>query len=91
MRDNTEMRTAMQGTKKSNNALKAMLISPVIVAGFVLTGVFLGFYFGNSSPFGGTLLALILSTVGLFASIPVVFKVVTWLIKKENTSVQTEG
>jgi lipopolysaccharide export LptBFGC system permease protein LptF len=81
----------MQPRKKANNALKAMLISPIIVVGFVLTGMFLGFYFGSSSTLGGTLLAIILSTVGLFASIPVIFKLVTWLVKQENKSDSVKG
>jgi hypothetical protein len=70
--------------KKRDYTFRILMLAPVIVAAFVLTGVFAGFYFGQALGVSNFIAALLLSMIGFFASLPVVWMFVTWMIKKES-------
>ena len=69
--------------KRSQNTLMILAITPIIVAAFVLGGLFLGLYLSALLGIPKFILPLVLSTGGLFVSLPVVVKFVDWMIKKE--------
>jgi hypothetical protein len=69
--------------EKSKNTIKILAITPIIVAAFVFGGLYLGFYLASLLEISKVIMGLTLSTVGLFASLPVVVKFVGWMIKKE--------
>jgi Zn-dependent protease with chaperone function len=71
--------------QRSKNTLTILAITPLIVAAFVLGGLFLGLYLSDIFGIPRFILALVLSTGGLFASLPVVVKFVDWMIRKETT------
>ena len=72
------------GSRRNKNTVKILAMTPIIVAAFVLGGVFVGFYLGDALRFSKLVLAVALSTAGLFASLPVVVKFVGWMVKKET-------
>jgi hypothetical protein len=61
-----------------------LAITPIIVAAFVLGGLFLGLYLSTLLGIPKFILALMLSTGGLFGSLPVVVKFVGWMIRRES-------
>ncbi len=69
--------------RRAKNTTLILAVTPVIVAAFVLTGLFLGFYIATILGISKFILALVLSTVGLFASLPVVVKFVGWMVSRE--------
>jgi hypothetical protein len=69
--------------KRSENTIMILAITPIIVAAFVLGGLFIGFYVADLLGIPKFILALVLSTGGLFASLPVVVKFVGWMMRKE--------
>jgi hypothetical protein len=77
--------------QRSNNTLTILAITPLIVAAFVLGGLFLGLYLSDLFGIPRFILALVLSTGGLFTSLPVVVKFVGWMIRKETTKQNSDG
>jgi len=59
------------------------LISPLIVAALVLFGVGLGFYLARLTNIPPVILAVTFSTVGLFASLPIIVKMIDRMIANE--------
>jgi len=72
--------------KRAKNTLLILTVTPVIVAAFVLTGLFLGFYIATVLGLSKLIIAVVLSTGGLLASLPVVVKFVTWMVNRESRS-----
>ena len=70
--------------QRSKNTVTILAITPLIVAAFVLGGLFVGLYLADLLGIPRFILALVLSTGGLFVSLPVVVKFVGWMIRKEN-------
>jgi hypothetical protein len=61
-----------------------MIISPIIVTAFVLTGVFLGFYLSDLTGLSKGILALILATGGLFVSLPIIVKMTVRMVAEDE-------
>jgi len=76
--------------KRAKNTILILAVTPVIVAAFVLTGLFAGFYIATILGIPKFIVALILSTAGLFASLPVVVKFVGWMVKRESSGPNPE-
>ena len=86
------MRNAMSDpVKRGQNTIMILAITPIIVAAFVLGGLFLGLYLSALLGIPKFILALVLSTGGLFGSIPVVVKFVGWMIRKEVKNKDSDG
>ena len=75
--------------QRSNNTITILAITPLIVAAFVLGGLFLGLYLSDLFGIPRFIFALVLSTGGLFVSLPVVVKFVGWMIRKEEKNATT--
>ncbi|HXW36433.1 MAG TPA: hypothetical protein VEJ36_00805 [Nitrososphaerales archaeon] len=56
--------------------LLVLLITPIVIAPFVLLGVYLGFYLGGATGVSKAILAIALSTVGFLVSVVILVKVV---------------
>ncbi len=70
--------------ERGKNTVMILLLTPVIVAAFVLGGLFLGFYLAALLGISKLIMGVVLSTAGLFGSLPVVIKFVGWRIGKET-------
>lgn len=73
------------GPKKSNPVGLVMLLTPLIVAPFVLGGVYLGFYLGDIWGYSKSILAIIFSTAGFLASVAIVSKVITKVVARGSS------
>jgi hypothetical protein len=62
---------------------KILVITLIIVASLVVSGAFLGFYLGEVLGISKAILAATISTLGLFISLPIVVKIINWIIRKE--------
>ncbi len=67
----------------SATTVRVMIVSPLIVTAFVLLGVFLGFYVSDLTGVSKLILAMVLATGGLFVSLPVIVKVINWMVANE--------
>ncbi len=76
---------------RGKNTVLILMLTPVIVAAFVLGGLFLGFYLAALLGISKLVMGVVLSTVGLFASLPVVMRFVAWRIKKEMKGAGTQS
>ena len=72
--------------ERSKNTIKILAITPLIVASCVFGGLYLGLYLASVLEISRVLMGLVLSTVGLFASLPVVIKFVGWMLRKESVA-----
>ena len=70
--------------RSNDKTLTILAITPLIVAAFVLGGLFLGLYLSDLFGIPRFILALVLSTGGLFTSLPVVVKFVGWMVRKKT-------
>lgn len=77
--------------KRSENTIMILALTPIIVAAFVLGGLFLGFYLADALGFSKLITGVVLSTAGLFASLPVVVKFVGWMISKETKRTSSQN
>jgi F0F1-type ATP synthase assembly protein I len=64
------------GARKRNPVLVVAVVTPLVIAPFLLLGVYLGFYLGDSWGYSRTLLAIIFSAIGLLASFVVIVKLI---------------
>ena len=80
----TDRNAVSDPARKSESTIMILALTPLIVAAFVLGGLFLGLYLSDMLGIPKFVLALALSTGGLFASLPVVVKFVSWMIRKES-------
>ena len=73
-------------SKRRVTTIKVAIVTPLIVAALVLSGAYLGLYLGELTGFSPAILAIVLSTGGLFASLPILVKVVQWFLRRERRS-----
>jgi len=73
--------------RRRRTTLRVILISPLIVATFVLTGVGLGFYVADLSGLPPAITAVTFSTAGLFFSLPIIVKMIDRMIADEGDGV----
>ncbi len=72
--------------RRRRTTVRALLISPLIVASFVLLGVGSGFYLAQLTDLPPALLAVTFSTIGLFVSLPIIVKMINRMIANERVS-----
>jgi F0F1-type ATP synthase assembly protein I len=71
--------------KKSSPVGLVMLLTPLIVAPFVLGGVYLGFYLGDLWGYSKSILAIVFSTAGFLAAVAIVSKVITKVVARSSS------
>jgi len=69
--------------RRSRTMVRALIISPLIVASLVLFGVGLGFYLARLTDLPPVVLAVTFSTIGLFVSLPIIVKMIDRMIANE--------
>ena len=69
--------------RRNRTMVRALIISPLIVASLVLFGVGLGFYLAQVTNIPPVILAVTFSTVGLFVSLPIIVKMIDRMIANE--------
>ncbi len=74
----------MSPERRRRTTLRALLISPLIVATFVLFGAGLGFYFAQLIGLPPAIPAATFSTIGLFVSLPIIVKMIDRMIANEG-------
>jgi len=70
--------------KRRRTAIRVLLISPLIVVTLVLLGVAFGFYLAGALGLPRAILAVVFSTLGLFASLPIIVKMIDKMIANEG-------
>ncbi len=72
--------------RRKRTTVRALLISPLIVASLVLLGVGSGFYLAQLTHLPPVVLAVTFSTIGLFVSLPIIVKMIDRMIANERRS-----
>ncbi|TLX98601.1 MAG: hypothetical protein E6K96_00095 [Thaumarchaeota archaeon] len=75
--------------RRNRTTVRALIISPLIVASLVLFGVGLGFYLAQLTDIPPVVLAVTFSTIGLFVSLPIIVKMIDSMIANEGSETPT--
>ncbi len=71
--------------RRRRTMMRALLISPLIVASLTLLGAGLGFYLAGLTGFPPVIPAVAFSTIGLFVSLPIIVKMINRMIAGETS------
>ncbi len=74
----------MAEKQRRATAIRVLLISPIVVAICMLSGVYIGFFISDLTGFSKDILALILATAGFLGSLPIVVKLIGWMFSFEK-------